>query len=141
MADEEADGTVGAAGGVPWRRSDDGSLEVLVIHRPRYGDWTFPKGKLDPGETWEEAALREVREETGLAVTLGVELPSTEYRDRHGCPKRVRYWALTVDADHGLPVGDEVDEREWVGPDVAASRLTYDRDQAVLQALVGLPTD
>ncbi len=131
---------VGAAGGVPWRRAGDGSLEVLVIHRPRYGDWTFPKGKLDPGETWEEAAVREVREETGLDVTLGVELPSTEYRDRHGCPKRVRYWALTVDADHGLPAGDEVDEREWVTVDEAAIRLTYDRDQAVLQALVELPT-
>ena len=132
MASEEV---VGAAGGVPWRRRDDGSLEVLVIHRPRYGDWTFPKGKLDPGETWEEAAIREVREETGLAVTLGVELPSTEYRDRNGCPKRVRYWALTVEADDGMPEGDEVDERRWVDTHEAAVRLTYDRDQAVLQAL------
>jgi 8-oxo-dGTP diphosphatase len=129
---------VGAAGGVPWRRAGDGSLEVLVIHRPRYGDWTFPKGKLDPGETWEEAAVREVREETGLEVALGVELPSTEYRDRNGSPKRVRYWTLTVDADHGLPVGDEVDERRWVTPEQAAALLTYERDQAVLVRIVAI---
>jgi 8-oxo-dGTP pyrophosphatase MutT (NUDIX family) len=82
--------TVRAAGGVVWRRGADGAVEVLVVHRPKYDDWSFPKGKLDPGETEEECALREVDEETGLRCELGEELPTTMYVDRKGRPKRVR---------------------------------------------------
>jgi 8-oxo-dGTP pyrophosphatase MutT (NUDIX family) len=127
---------VRAAGGVPWRQAGDGSLEVLLIHRPRYDDWSFPKGKLDPGETWEQAALREVWEETGFVVALEGELAGTEYRDRHGHAKRVRYWSMTVGTDNGLEAGDEVDERRWARPDEATRLLSYDRDRAVLESFV-----
>jgi len=125
---------VEAAGGVVWRRSPEGALEVLLVHRPRYDDWTVPKGKLDADEDHAEAALREVAEETGLRCTLGPELLATSYRDRRGRPKRVRYWAME-------PVGgrfratDEVDDVRWLGIDVARARLTYSRDQPVLDSL------
>jgi 8-oxo-dGTP diphosphatase len=122
---------VRAAGGVPWRRSDDGSVEVLVIHRGRYDDWTFPKGKLDPGETWEQAAVREVWEETGFVVVLGPELDPVEYRDRFGRPKVVRYWLMAVAADSGFAPGEEVAERRWVELSRAGSLLTYPRDGEV----------
>lgn len=132
------DDEVRAAGGIPWRRTGD-ELEVLVIHRPRYDDWTFPKGKLDPGETWEQAAVRETYEETGIVVVLGPELPATEYRDRFDRRKRVRYWAMTVAVDIGLPDGDEVDERRWVGVDAASELLSYERDREVLDRLRSSP--
>lgn len=128
---------VRAAGGIPWRRQGD-EAEVLVIHRPRYGDWTFPKGKLDPGETWEQAAVREVWEETAIVAVLGDELAGTEYRDRHGCVKQVRYWSMPVAADAGFEPNDEVDERRWVPVVEAARMLSYDRDRAVLESLVRL---
>ena len=88
---------VRAAGGVVVRAGADGP-EVLLVHRPAYDDWTFPKGKLDRGETEEECALREVEEETGLRCTLGRELGSTTYRDGKGRRKRVRYWLMEVEA-------------------------------------------
>jgi 8-oxo-dGTP diphosphatase len=125
-----------AAGGVVWRRAADGSIEVVLVHRPRYDDWSWPKGKLDPGETDEQAALREVLEETSLRAELGPELLTTTYLDRSGKHKRVRYWAMT--ADHGRAAADnEVDQAEWVKADVAASRLTYPRDVEVLESLLG----
>ena len=80
---------VRAAGGIPVREELD-ELQVLVVHRPQYDDWTFPKGKCEPGETDEDCAVREVEEETGLRCALGVELPSTSYTDGHGRPKTVR---------------------------------------------------
>lgn len=126
---------VRAAGGIPWRRDADGTIEVLVVHRPRYDDWSFPKGKLSPGEAWELAAVREVWEETGAVVLLGPELPGVSYRDRHGRPKRVRYWAMEVAVDAGFAPGDEVDERRWVPSRAAAALLSYERDRRVLDAL------
>jgi 8-oxo-dGTP diphosphatase len=128
---------VRAAGGIPWRQEGD-ELEVLVIHRPRYGDWTFPKGKLDPGETWEQAAVREVWEETAIVAVLDVEIAGTEYRDRHGCRKQVRYWSMPVAADAGFEANDEVSERRWVPVADAARTLTYDHDRVVLDSLVQL---
>ena len=125
---------VEAAGGVVWRRSPAGAVEVLLVHRPRYDDWTVPKGKLGAGENHEGAALREVEEETGLRCTLGEELPSTSYIDRKGRPKRVRYWAMTPAGGDFTPT-DEVDEMRWLPVDVAASHLSYPRDRAVLDAL------
>ena len=125
--------TVRAAGGVVWRRGADGAVEVLVVHRPKYDDWSFPKGKLDPGETEEECALREVDEETGLRCELGEELPTTMYVDRKGRPKRVRYWAMTVSGGAFTP-NDEVDEIRWLPPAEASRLLTHARDGEVLSA-------
>ncbi len=125
---------VEAAGGVVWRRSGTGDLEVLLVHRPRYDDWTVPKGKLDPGEGHAEAARREVEEETGLRCELGPELGSTSYRDRKGRPKHVRYWAMTPAGGTFTPT-DEVDQVVWLPVDDAKATLSYDRDRPVLDAL------
>jgi 8-oxo-dGTP diphosphatase len=131
-----------------WRRRN-GVVEVLVVHRPRYDDWTLPKGKLGPGEDYLEGALREVREETGLRCTPGPELASSAYVDNEGRTKLVRYWAMTVAGDdhgdggdaggyHGAPgfePNDEVDEVRWE-PLVDARRLlSYPRDRQVLDSL------
>ena len=125
---------VEAAGGVVVRDGEAGT-EVCVVHRPRYGDWSFPKGKLDPGESFEDAALREVEEETGLRCTLEAELPSTEYRDSKDRPKIVRYWQMEVDEDPGFEPNDEVDELRWLPMAEAAELLTYDRDRGLLSGL------
>lgn len=124
--------TVEAAGAIVWRVAV-GVVEVCLVHRPKYDDWTFPKGKLDPGETHEQAAVREVEEETGIRGVLGRELPSTSYRDNKGRPKRVRYWEMTVGGGAFTP-NDEVDELVWVGLEDAARALTYGHDRDVLAA-------
>ena len=125
---------VRASGGVVWRSGADG-VEVAVVHRPRYDDWSLPKGKLDPHETWEEAALREIEEETGLVCRLGAELPSVSYRDNKGRTKLVRYWLVELEGDEGdFEPNDEVDELRWLPPGDAASLLSYRRDRDVLAA-------
>ena len=121
-----------AAGGVVWRKKS-GALEVLLVHRPKYDDWTLPKGKLDDGEGAEEAALREVEEETGFQVALGEELPATDYHDRFGRPKNVRYWVMDV-LGGGFRPNREVDEVRWLPVDDAKAALTYARDRDVLDA-------
>jgi 8-oxo-dGTP diphosphatase len=121
---------VRAAGGVVRREG-----RIAVVHRPRYDDWSLPKGKLDPGETWEEAALREVREETGLECELGEELSSTSYHDRKGRSKLVRYWLMDVVGGAFEP-NDEVDELRWLTPAEAAALLTYPRDAELAQEAV-----
>ena len=125
--------TVEAAGGVVER---DG--RIAVVHRPRYDDWSLPKGKLDRGESFEQAALREVEEETGLRCTLGDELEPVRYQDNRGRPKLVRYWRMTVVGGEFAP-NDEVDELRWVPPDRARRLLTYAHDRALVQSL--LPGD
>jgi 8-oxo-dGTP pyrophosphatase MutT (NUDIX family) len=127
-------GPVLAAGGVVWRRDPAGRLEVVLVHRPRYDDWSLPKGKLNHGESDEQAALREVEEECCVVGALGPELPTVTYLDRSGKHKRVRYWAMTVRA--GTPgAANEVDRAEWVPLGEALERMTYPHDQAVVRAL------
>jgi len=121
-----------AAGGVMWRKNNAG-LEVLLVHRPKYDDWTLPKGKLDDGESAEDAALREVEEETGFRVSLGAELPATDYHDRYGRPKNVRYWVMDVLGGDFHP-NREVDEVRWLPLESAKQALTYPRDRGVLDA-------
>ena len=122
---------VRAAGGVVWRLNDDGAVEVLLVHRPKYDDWSFPKGKLDEGETLEQCAIREVEEETGLRCVLGHELVSTSYVDRKGRSKVVRYWEMTV-ADGDFAPTDEVDEIRWLSMADADALLSYGRDRGLL---------
>jgi 8-oxo-(d)GTP phosphatase len=124
---------VRAAGGV-LRRVGPNGVEVLLVHRPRYDDWTFPKGKAQPGESDEETAVREVEEETGLTARLGVELPATQYRDSRGRPKVVRYWTMQPESGSFEP-HDEIDAIRWVPVAEAPSALSYDRDLDVLEAL------
>jgi len=123
-----------AAGGVVMRRGPE-ETEIVVVHRPRYDDWSFPKGKLDPGETFEEAALREVREETGLVCRLGPELAFAHYDDNKGRPKVVRYWLMAVIEDPGFEPNDEVDELRWLTPAEATGLLTYSRDSKLVKTL------
>jgi 8-oxo-dGTP pyrophosphatase MutT (NUDIX family) len=125
---------VRAGGGVVWRRVDEG-IEVLVIHRPRYRDWSFPKGKTKNGERDEDAAVREVAEEVGLTCELGPELASTTYRDARGRKKTVRYWAMALPEGRDPIAGDGVDEWRWLPPDEAARELTWERDLDVLSSL------
>jgi 8-oxo-dGTP diphosphatase len=130
-------------------------VQVVLVHRPAYDDWAFPKGKLEPGETDEQAAVREVREETGLSCLLGPELPSTTYADDQGRPKLVRYWSMTVvpGAASNAPSADgsvdsplapepkarhEIDDVYWAHVEEARRRLTYPRDVVVLDALSDL---
>ncbi len=124
-----------------WQRRSDGVVEVVLVHRPRYDDWSLPKGKVDDGETDEAAARREVEEEASVTCHLGVELASTSYVDRTGRPKVVRYWSMVVDAGE-VGGANEIDRAEWVPLEEARQRLSYDRDLPVLdsfaEALPGL---
>jgi 8-oxo-dGTP diphosphatase len=123
---------VRAAGGVLVRRQG-GRPEVLLVHRPRYDDWSFPKGKARRGETDEECALREVEEETSLVCELEAELPATSYRSRNR-PKRVRYWLMRP-CSGDLAPRHEVDTSEWLGLEEARRRLSYEHDRALLDAV------
>jgi len=125
--------TVRAAGGLVIRDSEDGP-EVLLIHRPKYDDWTFPKGKCDSDEDDEACALREVEEETGLRCRLEREHATTSYVDARGRPKQVRYWLMRP-VGGGLAFRHEVDDARWLTPAQAAGLLSYERDVALVLAL------
>ena len=120
-----------AAGAVPVRRARDG-LEVAVIHRPKYEDWSLPKGKLEPGESYEQAAMREVEEEAGLRGELGPELSSHSYTDRKGRSKLVRWWLLG-EPDGRFTPNHEADELRWLSPEEAAELLSYEHDRALVR--------
>jgi 8-oxo-dGTP diphosphatase len=127
-----ADAQVLAAGGVVVR--DDG--RITVIHRPRYDDWSLPKGKLDPGESFEDGAVREVLEETGVRGRIVSELEPTSYVDRKGRDKLVRWYRMELDGDPAaFAPNDEVDELRWLTPDEAGALLSYDHDRALVQTV------
>jgi 8-oxo-dGTP diphosphatase len=127
---------VRAAGGVLWRHDPDGQVEVLLVHRPRYDDWSLPKGKCEPGESDEDCGAREVLEETGIRAELGDALPDVRYRDHKGRPKVVRYWRMRpVEAPARFVPNQEVDEIAWLSLDDALGRLSYDRDRDLVTAL------
>ena len=126
---------VTAAGGVIWRRGAADEVEVLVVHRPRYDDWSFTKGKCDPGETFAETAEREALVETGFAIAFGPELDEVRYLDHKGRSKLVRYWAMTVAGGSFTP-NDEVDEVRWLPVPEAADLVSYAHDAALLDGLL-----
>ena len=121
-----------AGGGLVWRDGADGR-QVLLVHRPKYDDWSFPKGKAEEGEDDLACALREVEEETGLRCRAGAEVGSASYVDHKGRPKVVRYWAMRPVEGRFEP-GAEVDETAWLGLAEAAERLTYEHDRDILVA-------
>jgi 8-oxo-dGTP pyrophosphatase MutT (NUDIX family) len=125
--------TVRAAGGVVQRETPDKGPVFAVIHRPKYDDWTLPKGKLDPGETEPQAALREVEEETGIRCRMGRELGSVSYLDSQGRDKTARYWLMTPEEGEFSPTS-EVDELRWLHAESTMRLLSYDRDREILRA-------
>ncbi|MEU4619179.1 NUDIX hydrolase [Actinoplanes sp. NPDC023801] len=127
-----------AAGGVVHRRSGD-RVEVCLVHRPRYDDWSLPKGKLHGGELPLAGALREVAEETGVAAIPELQLTATDYVMPDGRPKHVAYWLMSVGAEGTVSGTDEVDEQAWLPLPEAVARLTYTAEKAVLAEVAALP--
>jgi 8-oxo-dGTP pyrophosphatase MutT (NUDIX family)/phosphohistidine phosphatase SixA len=132
--------TVRAAGAVLWRPAGDG-IEVAVVHRPRYDDWSLPKGKLEDDEHPLVAAVREVIEETGVRAHPQVRLPDVAYTLPNGVPKTVEFWSMRADAGEAVPIADphEVDEVRWLSPERAADRLSYPADARLVQRVDDLP--
>lgn len=126
------DAPILAAGGLVIRPDVDGELRVLVAHRPRYGDWSLPKGKADPGESPEATAVREVEEETGVLADIIAPLAEVEYRISSGRRKIVRYFAMRARSERPFTRNDEVDEIRWVTAAEGAEVLTYEHDRALL---------
>jgi len=123
---------ISAAGGVVFARDGQGATRVAVIHRPKYMDWSLPKGKLEEGESWQEAAIREVEEETGYRCELVAELPHVSYLDRKGRRKLVRYW-LMEPIEGKFESHGEVDELRWVTPEEVDELLTYPHDKELVR--------
>jgi 8-oxo-dGTP diphosphatase len=130
---------VRAGGGVVWQLGDDGQLQVVLVHRPKYDDWSLPKGKCEVDEAEADAAIREVEEETGLRCHGGPELTSSAYVDRKGRPKVVRWWVMTVIGGE-LQGANEVDDARWCSIEVARELLSYGRDIEVLDAFLSRPS-
>lgn len=140
MARLKDEAVVRAAGVIPWRRRK-GHLELLLVHRPRYDDWSFAKGKCDDGESDKQCALRELEEETGQRAELGHELTASEYVDGRGRQKLVRYWEAELAKERSFRPNDEVDELRWVAVDKVSGVLTYPRDVDVLTSFLDVVGD
>ena len=130
-----------AAGGVVWRKNTADEVEIAIIHRPRYDDWSLPKGKLDSGETLIACAYREIMEETGLSVQLGPFIGEIEYFAIDG-QKRVSYWcAKAIDSEKAFHVNSEVDLMEWHNIEAALAKLTRETDIEILTKFIEMPFD
>ncbi|GGZ77709.1 NUDIX hydrolase [Streptomyces bluensis] len=144
MTDTDSTGrgdTILAAGCVLWRRAASGGVELALVFRPKWSDWSWPKGKLKKGETARAAALREVQEETGHTCRLGPDLPTLRYVDHTRREKEVKYWA--AESTGGIFTPDnEVSDLVWLSPDEARECLTYERDRELISpALVAIGLD
>ena len=142
MPEQEGARVVRAAGGVLWREVE-GRVEVALVHRPKYGDWSLPKGKLDPGEVEVVGAVREIAEETGFSAVPGRSLGVSRYRvlDRgRDVEKTVQWWAMRCGAGEFMPTA-EVDQLRWVSPASALARVSAGYDCAPLQAFTAHPPD
>jgi 8-oxo-dGTP pyrophosphatase MutT (NUDIX family) len=135
-------GQIVAAGAVLWRWRHSGEVEIALVHRPRYGDWSLPKGKLDPGESIWAAAVREVREETGFEATLGRSLGQAQYRvdTPAAATKTVSYFAARAGNGEFRP-SKEVDELRWLPPEQALKLLSYQDDREIVRSFTTLPPD
>ena len=133
--------TIYAAGAILWRE-EKGKLLVALIHRNRHNDWSWPKGKVDPGELLPETAVREIAEETGLKIKLGPRLKIVNYKIANGTPKEVHYWAARVSstalAKSKFKPSEEVESVEWRTPEEARKLLTYEFDSEVLDELLAI---
>jgi 8-oxo-dGTP diphosphatase len=129
-----AEPEVRAAGGLVVREAAGQGVELALVHRPKYDDWSLPKGKLNAGESFEEAALREVAEETGLRCELGRELEPARYEDRKGRDKLVRYFLMRPNGGEFEPT-DEVDELRWLPPPDAIALLDYEHGRRLVEGL------
>ena len=135
MSDDAHPQVIEAAGGILWRRSG-GVAELAVIHRPRHRDWSLPKGKRDPGESWQETALREVHEETACRAEIERFAGGTIYTVNNR-PKVVLFWHMAVTGEEPFEPNDEVDRLEWLTPESALERLSYATERELLTR--GLP--
>lgn len=146
MPQKPADGpggmtTIRAAGAVVWRPCPDGTTEILLVHRTKYGDWSLPKGKAEPGELLPVTAVREVAEEGGVRVVLGRRLTPVRYKV-NGRPKRVSYWSARMTGiDAGAVPNDEIDEIAWLPAAAARARVSYGQDLEVLDDFASAPAD
>lgn len=125
---------VRAAGGLV-RRDGQSGLELVLVHRPAYDDWSFPKGKLHEGESEQDAAIREVEEEIGVVCSIDHDLGTIAYTDGQGRPKTVRYWTMTLAEGDAPAAANEVDDARWVSVDEARRMLSYDHDRRLLDRL------
>jgi 8-oxo-dGTP diphosphatase len=121
------------------RTRPDGDVELLLVHRPRYDDWSLPKGKAEPGETDEACARREVEEETGLRCALGEPIATSDYRDARGRRKHVVYFAMTPPEGGEATPQNEVDDVRWLTLDRALETLSYERDREIVRRLAARP--
>ena len=140
MAKESEGVLFQVAGAVLWRKSDKSKLEIAIIHRPRYDDWSLPKGKVETGESHISAGYREIQEETGYESTFGPEIGTVVYK-LEGAPKEVRYWAAAATVKTGTPNPQEVDEVLWLEPDKAKEKLTNKDDRAIVNFFLEFGAD
>lgn len=138
IPNDAPDDLIRAAGGIVHRFVSSVSVEIACIYREARGDWTFPKGKLDRGETFEQAAIREVVEETGMHCRVERFVGTTNYTHRKGKPKIVAYYLMSVNEGEFAP-NDEVDELVWLPLERVRDLLTWDRDRELFDLVLQLP--